>query len=90
MLYKYIYIYIYVDDCISGEQTEREALKREDELAVLLNRGGFALKGITCSYQDPPESLPDDGESINVAGMKWFLKDDIISLDIKDMNFERR
>ena len=38
---------IYVDDCISGEQSEREALKRKDDLEVVLNRGGFVLKGIT-------------------------------------------
>ena len=81
---------IYVDDCISSEQSEREALKRADELEVVLNRGGFVLKGITFSNQDPPESLSGDGESINVAGMKWFPKDDVISLDIKDMTFAKK
>ena len=81
---------IYVDDCISSEQSEREALKRADELEVVLNRGGFVLKGITFSNQDPPESLSGDGESINIAGMKWFPKDDVISLDIKDMTFAKK
>ena len=38
---------IYVDNCISGEQHEREALKRADELEVVLNRGGFVFKVIT-------------------------------------------
>ena len=61
-----------------------------DELEVVLNRGGFLLKGITFSNQDPPESLSDNGESINVAGMKWFPEDDIIPLDIKDMNFPKK
>ena len=78
---------IYVDDYISGEQSEREALKRADELEVVLNRGGFVLKGITFSNQDLPESLSDDGESINAAGMKCLPKNDVISLDIKNMNF---
>ena len=81
---------IYVDNCISGEQSEREALKRANELEVVLNRGGFVLNGITFSNQDPPESLSDDDESIIVAGMKWFPKDDIISLDIEDMNFSKK
>ena len=58
-----------------------------DELEVVLNRGDFVLKEITFPNQDPPEPLSDNGESINVAGMKWFPKDDIIPLDIKDMNF---
>ena len=81
---------IYVDNCMSGEQSEREALKRANELEVVLNRGGFVLNGTTFSNQDPPESLSDDDESINVAGMKWFPKDDIISLDIEDMNFSKK
>ena len=81
---------IYVDNCMSGEQSEREALKRANELEVVLNRGGFVLNGITFSNQDPPESLSDDDESIIVAGMKWFPKDDIISLDIEDMNFSKK
>ena len=61
---------IYVDNCISSEQSETEALKRAGELEVVLNRGGFVLKGITFSNQDPPESLSNDGKSINTAGMK--------------------
>ena len=43
------------------------------------------MKQITLSNQDPSESLSDDGESINVARMKWFPKDEVISLDIKDL-----
>ena len=79
---------IYVDDCIFAEQSEREA--RADELEVVFNRGGFVLKGITFSNQDLLESLSDYGESINVAEVKWFLKDDVISLDIKDINFAKK
>ena len=47
-------------------------------------------KELPFSDQDRPESLSDDGESISVAGMKWFPKDDIISLDIKNMNFDKK
>ena len=56
----------------------------------MFNRRGFVLKGITFSNQDPSESLSDDGENINVAGMKWFPKDDVIWLDVKDMNLAKR
>ena len=45
------------------KQSEREALKREDELEVVLSRGVFVVKGITFSNQDPPESLSDDSEA---------------------------
>ena len=78
-----------VEDYISSEQSETEALRRTDE--IVLNRGSFVFKEITFSNQDPPESLSDDGESINVAGVRWFPKDDVISLDIKYMkNLPRR
>ena len=43
---------ISVDDCISGEQPVNEALKRADELELVLNRRGFVLKGITFSNQN--------------------------------------
>ena len=35
---------IYVDDCTSGYQSKREALKRADKLEVVLNIGGFVFQ----------------------------------------------
>ena len=81
---------IYVDDCLSGEQNDQDALKRADELELVINRGGFSLKGITFSRKNPPSNLSDNGQSINVAGMKWFSKEDMISLDIGELNFAKR
>ena len=81
---------IYVDDCLSGEDSENLSLKRADELKIVLDRGGFSLKGITFSGKPPPESLSSDGKSINVAGMKWFSEDDLISLDISELNFAKK
>ena len=81
---------VYVDDCISGESTVDGAMTRADELELVLNRGGFTLKGITFSKKDPPESLSDDGNSINVAGMTWYPKDDKLSLDISPLNFAKK
>ena len=49
--------------------------------------GGFCLKGFTFSGSNPPKSLTEDGESINVAGMKWFPKADILKLDIGPLDF---
>ena len=81
---------IYVDDCISGGNSLRQTSKLADDLEIVLNRGGFHLKGITFSKKDPPESLSSDRKSISVAGMLWFPKDDEISLDIKEMNFAKK
>jgi len=58
---------VYVDDCLSGESIKE---LRADELMLVLKRGGFGLKGFTFSGAPPPQDLSEDGESVNVAGMK--------------------
>ncbi|MEM7375585.1 MAG: hypothetical protein AAF587_43730 [Bacteroidota bacterium] len=81
---------VYVDDCLSGAETQEGALNQAERLETVLNKGGFSLKGITFSKQDPNHDLSKDGESINVAGMKWYPKQDLISLDIGELNFAKK
>ena len=81
---------VYVDDCISGEHTIESARRRSDEIELVVNRGGFQLKGVSLSGEDPLESLTDDGITINVAGMKWYPKEDQLSLNICELNFSKR
>ena len=81
---------VYVDDCLTGEESQPVAHQRADELEVVLNRGGFALKGIAFSGEEPPQTLSDDGEMIHIAGLKWFVKSDEISLNISEMNFSKK
>ncbi len=45
---------VYVDDCMSGEQSESSAMRRMDEMEIVLNNGGFTFKGCTVSGR-PPE-----------------------------------
>ena len=59
-------------------------------MELVINRGGFSLKGITFSGKEPPSTLSADNTSINVAGMKWFPKEDMISLDISELNFAKK
>ena len=80
----------YVDDCMSGEISQDLNFQRADELSLVLRRGGFSLKGFTFSKKDPPENLTEDNKSINVAGMKWFSKEDYLQLDIGELNFAKR
>jgi len=77
---------VYVDDCISGEENRNTAHTRADQLGLVLNRGGFQLKGVTFSGKD----LTDDGISIYVGGLKWFPKKDLLSLNIGDLNFSKK
>ena len=83
---KVVHKYIYVDDCISGESTWSEVLSTTDAL----NKGGFTFKGLTFSGKDPPSDLSSEQVSIKVAGMKWFSKEEKISLDIGDLNFAQK
>ena len=80
----------YVDDIPSGEATEADAHKSADELEIVLASGGYNLKGFTFSGKPPPEHLTEDGESINVAGMRWFPEGDFIQLDIGELDFARK
>ena len=61
-----------------------------DHLKLALERGGFKLKGIIFSGYDPPEHLSADGETVLVAGLKWFSKGDFISINVKQLNFSRK
>ena len=81
---------IYVDDRLTGESTRQITHRRADELEIMVNRGSFELKGIAFSGEEPPQTLSDDGESIHIAGLKWFVKTDEISLNIGEINFVKR
>ena len=81
---------VYVDDCISGADSKVNEFKLSDELEITLNRGGFSLKGFTFSGSLPHEALSHDGESINVAGLKWYPEVDEIALDISELNFSKK
>ena len=79
-----------MDDGLSGENTYELALEKAGQLELVLNRGGFSLKGVTFSKRDPPNNLSTDDCSVNVAGMKWFPKEDMISPDIGELNFANK
>ena len=76
---------IYVDDCLSGAQNLNHAMIRADQTELVINkRGGFSLKGVTFSGKNPPATLTNDKSSINEAGIRWFLKQDLVSLIISE------
>eukprot|EP00794_Sanderia_malayensis_P002417 gene2417-biopygen1303 len=81
---------VYVDDCITGESSTKEAFKRADELETVTSRGSFILKGFTFSRIKPSEDLSDYGASIAVGGMKWFPETDELTLNISDLNFSKK
>ena len=80
----------YVDDCMSGTEGLESTLQVTDELQVTLAKGGFTLKGFAMTGEDPPINLSSDNESVLVGGLKWFPKGDYISLNIKELNFNKK
>ncbi|XP_066919855.1 uncharacterized protein [Clytia hemisphaerica] len=81
---------IYVDDCLTGEQDRQTAYIRADQLERVISRGGFNLKGFVFSGEDPPPTMSEDGEMIHIAGFKWYVKSDMVSLNIGDLNFAKK
>ena len=81
---------LYVDDCMSGEQSVEQMTKMMNNLEFVLNTVGWTLKSYTVSGEHPHESLTRDGVSIDVAGHKWFSQEDAISLYIKELNFAKK
>ena len=81
---------MYVDDCISGDLSNKLTIQRTQELETVSNGGGFMLKGVVISGEDPPTSMSEDGSSVFVAGMKWWPKDDQLSIHIPPMNFSAK
>ena len=85
-----IYKDIYVDDCLSGSSTETSAFKWSGELQIVVNRGGFSLKGFTFSGYPPYPSFSSDGESVDVAVLRWYPDDDKVALYISELSFSRK
>ena len=75
---------------MSGEENVEKALQRANELELMLNRASFTLKGITFTGGDPPSALSTDDSSVNVAGMKWFPKEDLLALDISEISIAKK
>ena len=81
---------LYVDDCLSGENSIEEIFSTTDNFKLALEKGGFTLKGFTFSGSDPPEHLSKDGKSVAVGGLKWLPKGDFISIKCEELNFSRK
>ena len=73
---------VYVDDCVSGEDTEEQRDIAIDQLIQSVSFGGFSFKGVTCSGEDPSSELSEDGKSIMVGGQRWFPKEDYLVLNV--------
>lgn len=82
---------LYVDDGMSGADTESGRTEKAEQLSGALGMGGFKLKGFTMSGSDPPPNLANDDQiSVNVGGLIWFSKVDELSVKIPELNFGKK
>ena len=90
MAYDVIVNDIYVDDCLSGCDTEEERSTTVDQFSLAVAKGGFKLKGFTFSGLHSPENLAnDDRISVTVGGTTWYPKDDDVCLKISGSKRKR-
>ena len=52
--------------------------------------GGYVFKYFIFSGRDPTAEMTTDGASVVVGGIRWFMKEDMISLIILKFNFSRK
>jgi hypothetical protein len=82
---------LYVDDSMAARSSEQKRSETADQLSCALAKGGFRLKGITFSGMDPPDHLANEDKiSINVGGLKWFTKEDVLSINVPPLNFGKK
>ena len=88
--YETIHKETYVDDIISGCDSEAQGLSSTEELKLCLEKGGFTLKGFSFSGRDPDIALSVDGEYVMVGGMRWYPKCDYLTINVDKLNFSRK
>lgn len=75
---------------MSGEEDKQAPITLSEEIELVVNQGGFNLKGVAITGEDPSESLSNDKETASVRGMKWYPKNDVVSLNIAPLNFSKK
>ena len=70
--YEVIHRDFYVDDCMSGDDSEEAREHAINNSSLCLGERRFGLKGITLSGEDHDIKLSKDGTSIHTSGLKWF------------------
>ena len=80
----------YVDDILSGADTEQKRQDQIDQVQKLLETAGFNLKYLVLSGQKPDEKASSDGETIKLLGYKWNTELDILSPGIGELNVSKK
>ena len=80
----------YVDDLLSGADTEEDREREIESVQKVLGKGGFALKFVVRSGDKPSEKASSDGESMKMLGYRWDTEKDILSPGIGELNMNKK
>ena len=81
---------LYVDDVLTGADTDAEVEKQIEELTDALGKGGFSLKYVVKSGEKPCSEASVDGESLKILGYKWKPEEDYMYPGFGEINFNKK
>jgi len=81
----------YVDDGVPCRDNDTELKQALHEVGIILEKIGFSLKCVTVSGQKEPlsEKASSDGLTIGLAGYRYEPQKDLLSLAMKECNFNK-
>ena len=80
----------YVDDFMKSVLNKQEAERLAREVNEALAQINMKTKGWTISGEEPREELTQDGVSIKVGGITWYLELDVFRLGISLLFFRKK
>ena len=81
---------LYVDDVLTGADTDEEVESQILELTDALSQGGFSLKYVVRSGHKPCSEASNDGESLKILGYKWKPENDDLYPGFGELNFNKK
>lgn len=81
---------IYVDDAMAGANSKETREMQIDQTRELLKKGGFKLKYIVRSGEDPPDNASTDGKTLKILGYKYTPKEDTLGFGFQELNFNKK
>jgi len=74
----------YIDDVVSGANSEEERRLQIEQTKGCLAKGGFTLKFVALSGEEPHPKASSDGKHIGILGLLWEPKEDTLSLELSE------
>ena len=76
----------YVDDILSGADSQEERDEQISQVQDLLSTAGFSLKYVVLSGRKPDTKASSDGKTVKLLGYKWNTELDILYPGVSELN----